>query len=345
QAQIVAGTPLNATIIIDSDVVFNDGPRNTVREERMLGCPAGPVNAALSDQKAGSVLVFPYYTSDINGNFNQSDTLFEITSVSNGPATLPNGTPNYQYLHLFFMNKDCSPADTFVCLTPNGTLQFKASEFDPLTTGYLIAVAVDEQGRPTQNNNFIGAAFVRDDVNGISDSYGAEAFWKYSPGSLTIDASGNSSLYFDGLDYDAVPIQLSTPLQDPTRAEQTLIIASLRGDLGTKLDSTSQAETGAIYRDDEALASFTNALSSGCLLQRAVTSQNFRLVPGSLAGFLKDRHGYMKFNLTTPAVGLVLSKQGVAGQPQNRFSGIRTLHKTQLTTSSLRLPVFPPFCQ
>ncbi|HYE75909.1 MAG TPA: hypothetical protein VEF04_21370, partial [Blastocatellia bacterium] len=254
--------------------------------------------------------------------------------------------PNYQYLHLFFMNKDCSSADTFVCLTPNGTLQFKASEFDPLTTGYLIAVAVDEQGRPTQNNSFIGSAFVRDDQAGVIDSYGAESFWKYSSGAAPANADGSATIYFDGVNYDQVPIQFSTPLQDPTRATQKLVLASLAGDLGTKLNATSQNLTGALYRDDETLASFTNALGSGCLIERSVTSSNFRVAPGTLAGFLKDRYGYLKFNLTSPAVGLIQNKQGAPAQyPNNRFAGIRSLHKTAVISSSLKLPIFHPFCQ
>ncbi|HYE72223.1 MAG TPA: hypothetical protein VEF04_02790, partial [Blastocatellia bacterium] len=287
QAEIVAGVLPGQLITVDSVGVVN-GLEVTTSVSDTVSCPADsltnpPVNTALSDQKPGSILVFPYYTSDANGNFNQADTLISITNVSNGSPTLPSGVPNYQYLHLFFMNKDCSPADTFVCLTPNGTLQFKASEFDPLTTGYLIAVAVDEQGRPTQNNSFIGSAFVRNDQNSIIDSYGAESFWKYSSGAVAAGSDGSATIYFDGINYDQVPIQFSTPLQDPSRSEQKLILATLAGDLGTKLNSAAQNLTGAVYRDDEALASFTNALGSGCLIERAVTSSNFRIAPGSLA--------------------------------------------------------------
>jgi hypothetical protein len=149
------------------------------------------MNPGISDQKAGSVLVFPYYTSAADGSFNRADTLLTISNVCNGAAVNPGGAPNYAFLHFFFINgANCSPADTFVCLTPNGSVQLKASDYDPALTGYLIAVAVDSQGRPTQNNCFIGSAFVRDDANGVVDSYGAEAFWKFTPGSLTAPAGG-----------------------------------------------------------------------------------------------------------------------------------------------------------
>jgi hypothetical protein len=259
-------------------------------------------------------------------------------------AATANGGPNYDYLHLFFINSDCSPADTFVCLTPGGSLQIRASEYDPLTTGYLVAVAVDASGRPVQNNGFVGSAFVRDDAGGIIDSYGAEGFWKHSQGALPLDANGGATLYFDGADYDLAPIQLSTPVQDPARSEQTIVIASLRGDMGTRLEATGQNGAGAVYRDDEAPASFQPSLGAGCFVQRPVTNANFRVVPGPLTTFLKDRSGYVKFNLTSPGVGLLLTRQGATGAGPNRFAGIRALHKTTVTATSLRLPVFPSFC-
>jgi len=162
---------------------------------------------------------------------------------------------------------------------------------------------------------------------------------------VPVDQSGNATLYFDGTDYAAAPIQLSTPIQDPNRSEQTLVIASLSGDLGSRLNSLSQLGAGLVYREDEIGASFQPSLGTGCLIQRKLTNQNFRLVPNSLANFLKDRHGYIKFNLSSPGIGLILSKQRASGQAQNRFSGIRALHKTTTTSAALTLPTFQPFCQ
>jgi hypothetical protein len=109
----------------------------------------------------------------------------------------------------------------------------------------------------------------------------------------------------------------------------------------TKMDDP---QLGALYRDDEAPASFQPSLGSACFIRRTVNNQSIRLVPGTLTNFLKDRYGYLKFNASGPAVGLILSKQGASGSGQNCFSGIRALHKTAAAASSLRLPVFPPFC-
>lgn len=298
-------------------------------------------NVRVTDQKAGSVLVFPYYTSDASGNFIQSDTLITITNVSNDDSFI-NGIPNYQYLHLFFM-KDCSPADTFACLTPNGSIQILASAYDPTTTGYLIAIAVDAEGVPIQNNSFIGNAFVRDEVNGVIDSYGAEAF--ASLNSAPVPQSGGSAIIaLDGVNYEAPPQEFSVQLQDPALADQTLVLASVGGDLGSNLNSIKQGNVGLLYRADEAPASFQPSLGSGCFISRAITNQNFRIVPGNLSSFLKDSYGYIKFNVSAPAVGLLFSRQGVIGQSKNRFAGIRTLHKTGTGYTALFVPVFPPYC-
>lgn len=82
-------------------------------------------NPGVSDQKAGSVLVFPYYTSSMNGT---TDTLITITNVCNGPSKI-NGADNNKFLHLFFMDNTCAPADTYLCLTPNGSLQILLSNY------------------------------------------------------------------------------------------------------------------------------------------------------------------------------------------------------------------------
>jgi hypothetical protein len=300
-------------------------------------------NPAVSDQKAGSVLIFPYYHSDASGDFNKSDTLLTITNVANGAATL-NGGANYSFLHLFFISgANCSPADTFVCLTPNGSIQILASAYDPLVRGYLVAVAVDENGLPTQHNSFAGSAFVRDNTSGVADSYSAEAFQKLSAASAAVDAEGNALLQLDGVQYEAAPRQFTVQVQDPTTADQTLVLASVSGNLGTGLLPTGQAGVGVLYRADERPASFQPKLT-GCHVLSDVTSTNFRVVPGPLTAFLKDSYGYLKFNVSAPAVGLLVSRQSALGNARNRFSGIRALHKTAVGTATLAMPTFPPFC-
>jgi hypothetical protein len=301
-------------------------------------------NPGVSDQKAGSVLVFPYYTSAADGSFAKSDTLIQITNVCNG-ASVSGGSPNYSFLHLFFINgANCSPADTFVCLTPNGSIQIKASDYDPTITGYLIAVAVDATGAPTQNNCFIGGAYVRDDNNSVIGSYGAEAFWRFTPGSTVVGVGANATISLNGVDYDAAPTQFAVQIQDPTVSDELIVLASVSGNLGTATVAATQSGVGAVYRADEAPASFQPQIGASCFSVTAIDKSKIRVVPGNLDTFLKDSYGYLKFNVSAPAVGLLISRQGPPNQPLNRWSGIRTLHKTAVGTATLVTPCFPPFC-
>ena len=123
--------------------------------------------SSVSDQKAGSLLVFPYYTSN-------------AVSKKDTRVTLSNIGATKTAVHVFFMDASCNQADTYVCLTPNASVAIKASEFDPeVSGGWIIATAVDANGIPTVANNLIGNAFVVD--GDYNDNYSAEAFWAFSP--------------------------------------------------------------------------------------------------------------------------------------------------------------------
>src|SRR5262245_6510645 len=119
--------------------------------------PRGPLNGSgavppLQDHKAGSLLFFNYYTSGVADSGGQN-TRINITNTNN---TAPVS------VHLFFVNADDSGvADSFICLAPNQTASFLASDVDPGTTGYIIAVASDDAGRPVVFNHLIGDEYVK----------------------------------------------------------------------------------------------------------------------------------------------------------------------------------------
>ena len=92
--------------------------------------PGSPYPAAseVSDQKAGSVLFFNYYTSDVS-----SPAVNTRLSLTNTNPSLPIA------VHLFFVDgATCSVADAFLCLMQNQTVSFLASDYDPGTSGYVV---------------------------------------------------------------------------------------------------------------------------------------------------------------------------------------------------------------
>src|SRR5215813_3272597 len=100
-----------------------------------------------SDQKAGSLLYYNAYTSD-PATPNTSDTRINITNTNSQSSVA---------VHLFFVNgANCQVADSFICLTENQTASFLASDLDPGTTGYIVAVANFTNGLPRQFNFLIG---------------------------------------------------------------------------------------------------------------------------------------------------------------------------------------------
>ncbi|MBO0725560.1 MAG: hypothetical protein J2P52_08170, partial [Blastocatellia bacterium] len=124
------------------------------------GLPVGPgsiipsqlAQAEAGDQQVGSLLFYNYYTSGAADSGGQN-TRVNITNTNNTSSV---------FVHLFFVNsEDCSVADSFVCLKPNQTASFLASDVDPGTTGYIVAVASDDAGHPIVFNHLIGDEYVK----------------------------------------------------------------------------------------------------------------------------------------------------------------------------------------
>ncbi len=114
--------------------------------QNIPGLPGNAADAALgrvvSENKLGSVLFFNYYTSDALSA--QVNTRINITNVNPLQDVV---------IHVFFVDSQtCNIADSFLCLTRNQTTTFAASDLDPNVTGYIIAIAVDSQGRPVSFN-------------------------------------------------------------------------------------------------------------------------------------------------------------------------------------------------
>ncbi len=164
---------------------------------------AGIAALRQSDQKPGSVLFYQRYQSSL-ANPNAENATLSLTNTSPTDSTK---------VRLFFINAaDCQPYEQAVCLGPQQSVRFLMSEFDPLTTGYCIAVACDATGAPTQFNWLIGNLQLRQPspVNGqpFDTSLSALAIAKRASGSLAVNQN-KAEMIFDDEVYDRLPNQLA----------------------------------------------------------------------------------------------------------------------------------------
>jgi len=304
-----------------------------------------PQTSEVSDQKAGSVLFYNYYTS---GTTAATNTRMNITNTS---------TTSSANVHFFFVDAvTCNIADNFICLTPNQTTSILASEVDPLTTGFAVAVASDNQtGCPIAFNHLIGDEYFKTATHAAN--LGAEAIAALFPGGITPECTGSSvtaTLNFNGtqslsaLNYNKVPQVLAID-NFASRADgnDTLVIINrVGGNLGIGASSVGSI-FGIAYDDIENPGSF-NFSSSRCQFQFNITGSFPRTAPPLSSLVPAGRSGWMKFwspggfGLLGAAVNAVTATGDAAGAG---FAGGHNLHKLTLApTASLVIPIFPPNC-
>ena len=306
KAQIAAGVPLGAQVCITSTATLNGGVPVVLQPCTILACPPGGINPAVSAQKPGSLLVFPYYTSKAAL---KTDTRFTLSNVGAQQA----------FVHLFFIDgASCQPADQFLCLTPNASFAGKVSETDPEATGWILAVAVNAQGRPIQYNGLIGNAFVNEGE--YVGNYGAEAFLARSP--LVAALQGDTALLFlDGVGYDAVPNQFAMEVQSPLDApNQRVVTVGLRGDLNAStMTGAGQVGSGIVINGNEKpMGSFTGWLSGSCQAIALLTNTSPRVPTGSAACHQLARSGSA---MGKGGRGAVRSDAGYRDQPAGPATG------------------------
>jgi Calx-beta domain/Immunoglobulin I-set domain len=324
KVQVAPNTPIGTELCVSSKVILENTVMGTVLACTKLECPTTIAEVGVSDQKVGSVLVFPYYTSSSES---QKDTQLSVSNVGESEAIV----------HLFFIDgTNCNQADFFVCLTPNAKITFNVSEYDPETTGWVMAVAVNRDGVPVQNNVLIGNAFVKDGM--YVDNYGAESFWANSASVAAINGD-KATLYFDGGGYDAIPRELTAEIQSPLDAiGQKIVTVGMRGDLTESgLTGAGQTGVGLAYNAQERGVSYSNFLTGNCFATATITGTSPR-VPGTMNGLIaKGNSGTLRFSIGA-GVGLLMTPKTA------KWSGIRGLHKTKLTTSTITIPVLKPHC-
>jgi len=286
--------------------------------------------SAISNTKAGSALFFHKYTSD-SANPSGVNTLF----------TLTNSNPRDGVSVRLFYVRDCTVMSKFTNLAANQTQTFLASAEDPGKTGYIIAVAVNTQGVPSQFNWLIGSASLRD-AQGHEASYNAVGVAKRTGGPVSSVVGSVAEMKFDDSEYDRLPKVIALDniqSQDANGARTDVVVYSPLADLSgagaqtTKITATSYDQSGsprpAVVETACGLSAQVSAIWTNPPLNSYITPNN----PGwgNFSATTVD-------NISVPLLGLSLTDAVSAAQRSARH--MQVLGRQD--TFSMKLPLSTP---
>jgi hypothetical protein len=295
-----------------------------------------PVDGVVNDQKPGSILIYNVYTSSATSPATEN-TRINITNTSDSRAVA---------VHLFFIDgATCSPADSVMCLTARQTTSFRASDFDPGTMGYIVAIAIDNNGCPIVHNALIGDSYVKfstgHEANLAAESVSARTV-------PVCDATtSDTTLLFNGTQYDQLPQTVAIDnLPSQVDGNNTLLVLIRpSGNMGIGADALG-AISGLLYNDSENAYSFAFS-SSQCQVKFTIGNSTPRTAPRFTTVVPSGRTGWMKFfnYAGSPLLGSVINFNAAASASPTAFNHGHNLHKLRLApSSSMRIPVFPPNC-
>lgn len=333
--------PVKTTLSVSGSSVSVTKLLRVTCENLTPGLPLALSPAAANAQRPGSMLIYSVYTSSAS-TANTQNTRLSLTNTS---------TTSMATVHLFFVSREsCQTSDTFVCLTPNQTVSFLASDLDPGTTGYVIAVAVaGDTGCPVQFNHLIGDEFVKFS-SGHQANLGAESIAALNSQPAICDPlQQRAELRFNGVSYGMLPSIVALD-SVPSRADSNntmWFLVRLDGNLATG-SFTQTTITGTLYDDSEmgfSIGSY-NILCQliGTILPSALPGgRRFdTVVPAGRTGWLQ-----LSLSGTTPrgVLGAQINFNPNTRSSSSAYSQGHLLHKLSLTNNTaLTIPVIPPTC-
>ncbi len=292
-----------------------------------------PATSAVSDQKAGSVLIYNLYASS-STNPAAENTRLNITNTNSTSGV---------FVHLFFVDgKTCSVADSYICLSKSQTTSILASDVDPDVMGYVVAVAVDSNGCPIKANDLIGDEFVKL-ASGHAANLGAEAIAALKTPACPAGAF-STFLFFDNVDYNPLPRVLAIDnVASAKDGNDTLLV--LNRISGSLVDGAFGIGPvfGILYDELESGHSFT--FSGGCQLKASLSDSFPRTTPRYTGVVPAGSTGWLKFWATNnrALLGAVINKNTQASA--TAFNGGHNLHKLTTTTAgAYEIPVFTAMC-
>ncbi|MFN0109510.1 MAG: SdrD B-like domain-containing protein [Blastocatellia bacterium] len=319
-----------ATIAYPNDPgTNNNSASTTINVVNGIGVPGRPF-----ENNASSVLVYPIHTSSAS-NPNEQNTRINLTNIH---------TQKSICVHLFFVDgASCSVADSIICLTPNQTTSFLMSDIDPGTTGYLVAVAIDCNGCPTNFNFLIGDEYVKF-ASGHKGNIIAEGAAALPTNLQACDANSVSAqLNFDGVSYSRFGRTLALD-SFGSRADGNdtmVVIDRIGGNLATGA-ATLGTLFGILYDDSEVGVSFN--VNGACQLRSSLSNNFPRTTPRFETFVPAGRTGWMKFFSQSDfaLVGASINYNASSTASAGAFTGAHNLHKLTLSSAGAYvMPVFP----
>lgn len=303
-----------------------------------------PDSAPISDQKAGSILIFNYYGSDPT-NPKAEDTQIHITNTHPQKAGM---------MAIFFMSAVSGlTSDASVCLAPNQTVSFKTSDTDPGEKGYIVAVSVDvATGQPNYFNYFLGSAFIKMSP-GYSANLNAETISALAQSPGVSAGDGRATLRFDGVQYNKVPNILALD-NIPAIADgnKTMVIVNhLGGSLpGNQRPDDLTGLTGIVYDAMTNSYPWQEGNINSFQFRKAIADDFPKTTPVMSNVIPLQAFGWMKFWSTARTNGngitgavLYLNK-GDVPYYSYPFIGGHNLHHMSLTTAELTIWASPSKC-
>jgi hypothetical protein len=296
-----------------------------------------PYDSGLNDQKPGSVLFYNLVTSSASGSTSQN-TRVTLTNTSSTSAA---------FVHFFLVNGQTGrvATDLFACFTPSQTAGLLASEVSPGVTGYVIGVAVDNNGCPVSHNFLLGDAYVKLS-SGHAARLSAVAIAARFSGSR---AACNPTLVFDGSadGYDPFPRELlMSDISSRADGNETLLVINRFGGSLVSGIAPIGSVSGHLYGQSGNVYDFSSSIVTPQLI--STLSNNFPVtVPNFESAIPAGRRGSLSLQgaVGVGLLGAVINFNSGASTTRGAFTGGQNLRLlTPASTVSLTIPIIPPNC-
>lgn len=272
-----------------------------------------------NDAKAGSVLFYNLYASDISRP-NLENSLINITNTSADKSVI---------VRVFFVDSiSCRPMDIFVCIPAGHHRNLLASEYDPGNKGFVVAIAVGADGHPIKFNSLIGSTNVKMKT-------GHQAHLSAIAYSALVDVPGEydefeetSTLNFNGLKYDFSPRVLSIQnFASPVDANTLLVVNRFGGNLTNRQAVGVFGGLAAVFYNDVERAFNVGLNGSVCQSRNELKDGYPRVQPLFSRILTTGRTGWMRFSASDGA--------GIAGatltySPNTLRNGGTNLHQVAM---------------